>query len=1065
MSSRTCPPSTRCRGFAPPSTLIVLTARPRGPTPQSTPPAPGALDELALPPLSVREVALVLERLAPRVAADDATIDLIAGLTGGLPLLVRHAALELARSVGTLDLLTLPRTLGALSADIVRELSSGPTQTRGARSRILELLAVAREPLDVHALVRLCELEGDPVSLDELRDHVEAMSPALLEAPAGAFRLFHATLVEHVRVERMGRARAATVEALFARWCEAQPAAFGTAYALKHRVRHWLSAGNVERALAILDDPSELGRRISAGHVFDVVGELEALGSDRASALRRHAHFLTRNPGAAGAVLGLDDASRVNVLSTARAAEVRDAEAFVLRGHEGRGAVGRRLRRRRAARVGVGGWHPSSLGHDDRAPRPHRGGARAEASARGRVLARRATLAVRHRRRGRARLRSQRARSCSRSGRARRSGASPIRPTARGSSRALELERSTCGITAASTSRGGRSGGVVTGRRRPAGRRPRGPRARRGGRVVVTDGRGAAVWSVEGLPDTPWSLAWTEPADALAAACGDGALRIWDAGGALVREVEVADDRLYALAAARDKRGFVFAGRRGVVYRAASDALERPARAPTRGGWVNDVAVSPDGALAFAGHSDGSVRAVRLGSLEGLAAVESSAQVVACSEGRRARGRGLPRRDGQALVVEGLGPLTSPKPWSRSLASRSVPPTSLRSPSRGTARCSPPRGRDGAAAVFRVSNLLGAAGQTQGSGAALGARSLHQRSGLRALWRPRGDWVERPHRQAVERLRRAAGRARRAGRQRRGGARRAEWGAGLRADALGRPALLPHARRLRRRGRAAPGEPLRPRARRRSALARDVDARPARRGVDLATLPFVLERAVSTDEGLAFAGAGRRRADPALAQKRDGQLRASRLHVQHDARIRRLALGGSRRRSPSGMPPRTKAPPRHHRDDPCDLTVRGRSAVVDLLLARACDPAGWRRTRRCPASTGARPPPACAAGAREDEPEREGERALHAATGRGAVLGEGLTGSSGDDEREGRGGEHGAHGHGLCYLDAKGPTRCSLARFLDGSWGRGRWIDARGGPISHLSWWIVLPGSRLPPAD
>ncbi|MBK6518113.1 MAG: AAA family ATPase [Polyangiaceae bacterium] len=836
--------------FAPPSTLIVLTARPEVPLLNRLRLRLGALDELALPPLSVREVALVLERLAPRVAADDATIDLIAGLTGGLPLLVRHAALELARSVGTLDLLTLPRTLGALSADIVRELSSGPTQTRGARSRILELLAVAREPLDVHALVRLCELEGDPVSLDELRDHVEAMSPALLEAPAGAFRLFHATLVEHVRVERMGRARAATVEALFARWCEAQPAAFGTAYALKHRVRHWLSAGNVERALAILDDPSELGRRISAGHVFDVVGELEALGSDRASALRRHAHFLTRNPGAAGAVLGLDDASRVNVLSTARAAEVRGAEAFVLRGHEAEVL---------SVAASADGALLASASADGTLRLWDATTARLVRTVE--VPERRRALAVAFSPDGRRLL-------CGTDGAGvlvfDRSGEELF--TIGQGSTVWCVAYSPDGSRIVAGSRAGEVdvwdhrgehlarwsvGGVVTAVavQRGADRVAAGSSR---GRVVVTDGRGAAVWSVEGLPDTPWSLAWTEPADALAAACGDGALRIWDAGGALVREVEVADDRLYALAAARDKRGFVFAGRRGVVYRAASDALERPARAPTRGGWVNDVAVSPDGALAFAGHSDGSVRAVRLGSLEGLAAVESSAQVVACSE------------DG-GLVAVGYHDGTV-KLWS-SRASAPHEPKALVEVSRVTLCAAhvtalafsrdgamlAAAGRDGAAAVFRVSNLLGPRDKRR----ALARLSGHEASINAVAFAPSGGLVVTGSSDHTVRLWSVFG-----GRQ----VALAELDdsvAAVRVEPSGERVFVltrSGARRcfLTRDGSvAADGpHPASPCVHELVVDRRwqETSMRDRATGVDLATLPFVLERAVSTDEGLAFAG-------------------------------------------------------------------------------------------------------------------------------------------------------------------------------------------------------------------
>jgi WD40 repeat protein len=317
-------------GFLPPrlpsGVRAVLTCRPDIPLVNALRARLGGnLEEREVPPLSPADFRGLLERRLPaeavRALEQTARPDELFRRLHGNPLFLRCVADDLAarwqeaqRTGKSLvfDGGQMPATLDALMRDIYDRVrgrrDSGPVPAEGRqRARLLQLLCVAREPLDLEALCGLIAAWGEPLWLDDCRDRVEEMSQWLLEPSPGRFKPWHQGLADHVQEAVLGEAGARRVEEVFGRWLESPPAA-ASVYGLQHRLQHLLAAGQAADAATLLMELPELEARVAAGLAFELardfgalihalpVGNLQRRRLELLSeALRRDIHFVHRH--------------------------------------------------------------------------------------------------------------------------------------------------------------------------------------------------------------------------------------------------------------------------------------------------------------------------------------------------------------------------------------------------------------------------------------------------------------------------------------------------------------------------------------------------------------------------------------------------------------------------------------------------------------------------------------------------------------------------------------------------------------------------------------------------
>jgi WD40 repeat protein len=306
---------------------VVLTCRPDVPLVQELRRRlRGCLEERALGPLSAADFRLFLERRleAGVVHALERRVDLgeVFRRLGGNALFLHCFADDVARrwqeaggagEMPEINLEDLPATLEAVFRGIhdrARGRREGEPPAFPQRGRLLQLLCVAREPLSVVQLAGLLVANGETVFLEEVSDHVEALSQWLLEVGRGRFQPWHQGLADFVREQVLGSTGLKPLEELFCRWMkeggrEAAP------YGLRHRVGHLLAAGHADAAAGRLLDLSSLEGKAEAGLVFELAADFAAVraalpaGDDRRrllglleEALRRDVHFLARHPSA-----------------------------------------------------------------------------------------------------------------------------------------------------------------------------------------------------------------------------------------------------------------------------------------------------------------------------------------------------------------------------------------------------------------------------------------------------------------------------------------------------------------------------------------------------------------------------------------------------------------------------------------------------------------------------------------------------------------------------------------------------------------------------------------------
>lgn len=307
----------------PDGTRLVLTARPDHDLLRALRMRIAGLEELRVPPLDAEDVGALVRARKPLATADE--IRDVSARTGGLPLLVRRAA-ELQPGADERAELTLVDVFDEAYRAVARDPD---------RARTLHLLVVAREPLDAVSLAELAGVEGSlpgRALLERVRKDLFDASEFLLEVRPGAFVPWHAGLSDFVRGTILGEEGVREVEAVFARWTAPKNGRYSR-YALRHRMRHLVAAGDSAGAARELSEITFVAASVAAGRVFDLVADLERARSPYAAAIRRHAHFLGRNPSALPTIL--PDASaegpwleRVDVPARASAPDV-----FSLVGH------------------------------------------------------------------------------------------------------------------------------------------------------------------------------------------------------------------------------------------------------------------------------------------------------------------------------------------------------------------------------------------------------------------------------------------------------------------------------------------------------------------------------------------------------------------------------------------------------------------------------------------------------------------------------------------------------------------------------------------------------------
>lgn len=309
----------------PPGARVVLTCRPDIPLIQELRNRlRGSLEERMLKPLSEADFRLFLERRleAGGVLALERRLDLhdVFRRLGGNPLFLHCFADEFARSLAAnapgaaapIDPTTLPATLEAVFRavyDRVRGKSDDPTALPGGilRARLLQFLCVAREGLTLPQLAELLECCGELLSLEEVRDHVEALSQWLLEVN-GRYKPWHQALTDYVLRDVLGAAGVRRVEGIFCNWLSQSSDEAGR-YGLRHRPAHLRHTQRWDDLATLLMDLAFLEAKCRAGLVFELADdfrhalrELPSNQPDRQhlrlleEALLRDIHFIARHP-------------------------------------------------------------------------------------------------------------------------------------------------------------------------------------------------------------------------------------------------------------------------------------------------------------------------------------------------------------------------------------------------------------------------------------------------------------------------------------------------------------------------------------------------------------------------------------------------------------------------------------------------------------------------------------------------------------------------------------------------------------------------------------------------
>ncbi len=285
----------------------------------------GNLDERPVPPLAVEDFRLLLGQRLPTEAVRtlEQRVDLseLFGRLEGNPLFIGCLVDDLAsrwpEAIRTdkepvLDLDRLPTSLAAVFRTIydrIRERRPGamvPPEGR-QKARLLQLLSVAREPLELEALCGLMTAWGEPLFLDDARDRLEEMSQWLLEPSPGRYKPWHQGLADYVQQGVLGVTGVRQVEEVFCRWLE--ELGTGGLYGLRYRVAHLLSVGQWDAVMALLTDLRYLEAKAEEGLMFELITDfaqaLESLPAEHSrywilelleEALRRDIHFLARHP-------------------------------------------------------------------------------------------------------------------------------------------------------------------------------------------------------------------------------------------------------------------------------------------------------------------------------------------------------------------------------------------------------------------------------------------------------------------------------------------------------------------------------------------------------------------------------------------------------------------------------------------------------------------------------------------------------------------------------------------------------------------------------------------------
>ena len=632
---------------------LIVTARPDIPLIAALRARFADLEQWEVPPLGERDAASIIARkLSGITGADRVDAGAVSARAGGNPLLVTRAAAVLARDLaggGAPRIEALPASIAEVFEGIYREIADKdgarpPSEVGEQKARLLQLLAVAREPLGIAELSLLAEAHALPRSPDTLRDLLVGASRFLADA-AGRYEPWHRGLTDHVRERVLGESGVRRIEEAITRVL-ATPEAARSGYALRHRVAHLLSLDRAADAADLLLDGALLEAKAEAGLVFDLVAELSdvtlALPIDAPArpvldligrALRREAHFLARHPGA--------------LFQTVHEAAAADGEAAEV------GAWLTRFREQKRAREPGFAWitalRPAPVGAGRTLLAALRGHERevlavavAPGGARVASASEDGTVRVWDRKSGGARLvlraSDKRALSVAFSPDGRHLAAG----TDEGRVRLWDAE-------------GGAEIGDLRGHEGPVWAlafAPDGARIASGGRdrrVLVRDRDGREAWraDVEGvitalsispdgerlaaalssaavevwrladgapitryadLDDAAWSVDFSPDGSRLLVASADGSVRVLGAAYEVVAELFLPDERLWTAAFSPDGKHIALGGTGKRAYRWTPGSDAPPMSLPAHGGWVDAVAFSPDGELLVTGAADGAVR-------------------------------------------------------------------------------------------------------------------------------------------------------------------------------------------------------------------------------------------------------------------------------------------------------------------------------------------------------------------------------------------------------------------------------------------------------------------------
>ena len=160
-----------------------------------------------------------------------------------------------------------------------RSFGQGPSSEENEhRARLLQFLAVAREPLDCSQLAGLMRADGLEITQDDCRNRVAEMGRFLLNTNGREFEPWHQGFVDFIRNSILNEHDSRKTERVFCRWLRSTDTT-NQLYAMRHLLDHLEAAGPPKELAVQLADSDFVERCCEEGEVGKILAGLAKLVS------------------------------------------------------------------------------------------------------------------------------------------------------------------------------------------------------------------------------------------------------------------------------------------------------------------------------------------------------------------------------------------------------------------------------------------------------------------------------------------------------------------------------------------------------------------------------------------------------------------------------------------------------------------------------------------------------------------------------------------------------------------------------------------------------------------